>query len=330
MRTEVPDEKGVRGRFAPTPSGYLHLGNVFTALCAFVQARAQGGQFILRIEDVDSPRCRPSYTTQILEDLLWLGFDWDEGPDVGGSHGPYLQSECGPIYRKAMDSLTQRGYLYPCFCSRSALASVASAPHGLTSQGPAYPGTCRHLSAADAARLAKRKKPALRFRVPERALEIEDQMHGLVRFPEGFGGDFVVSRADGVVAYQLAVVVDDARQGITDVVRGEDLLDSTARQVWLYEALGLPVPRFAHVPIVHGPDGRRLQKRDKSVAVVDMAKRGVASERIIGCLAYLAGWTKARTPLSPTDVLDLVHPDAPLPRAASITLDAESMEWMSR
>jgi glutamyl-tRNA synthetase len=278
-----------RGRFAPTPSGELHIGNALTALLAWLQMRQAGGRFVLRIEDIDRARSRTHFVDAILADLTWLGLDWDEGPDVGGEFGPYLQSEREELYQAALARLEQDGWLYPCYCSRAELMAIASAPHGLSSEGPVYPGTCRHLTAAERAERAKRKAPALRLVMPDRPVVFDDLVMGRQSFAAGAGGDFVVKRADGVIAYQLAVVVDDAAMGITDVLRGADLLDSTPRQILLYEALGLSVPRFAHVPLVLGPDGKRLSKREKSLTISALRATGIPPQRVIGQLAYWAG-----------------------------------------
>ncbi|WP_067929410.1 tRNA glutamyl-Q(34) synthetase GluQRS [Alicyclobacillus shizuokensis] len=279
----------VRGRFAPTPSGRLHIGNALVALLAWLQVRQAGGEFVLRIEDIDRPRCREEYVADLLTDLRWLGLDWDEGPDVGGPYGPYRQRDRSQHYEEALAQLEAGGWLYPCFCSRTDLARAASAPHGLAAEGPAYPGTCRHLSAAERIAKAQQKRPALRFHVPDDAVEFHDVILGKQRFQAGAGGDFIVRRADSFFAYQLAVVVDDAAMRITDVLRGADLLDSTPRQVWLYEALGWPVPRFAHAPLVTDAAGRRLSKREKSLHLAALREAGVPPERVVGQLAYWAG-----------------------------------------
>ncbi|MFS0725307.1 tRNA glutamyl-Q(34) synthetase GluQRS [Paenibacillus sp. 1P07SE] len=283
-------DRARRGRFAPTPSGQLHLGNAFAALAAWLQIRQAGGTFVLRVEDIDKPRSKAAYREQQLDDLRWLGIDWDEGPDIGGPHAPYLQSLRDERYEEALARLEAADLLYPCYCSRAELASIASAPHGLSSEGPAYPGLCRHLTATERAVRAETKIPALRFRMPETPTSFIDAIAGRQDYTGETLGDFVVKRADGMYSYQLAVTVDDAAMGITDVVRGADLLDSTPRQLALYAALGLQPPRYAHVPLLGDGEGERFSKRDKSLTLQALRQRGVPAERLIGLLAFLAGW----------------------------------------
>jgi glutamyl-tRNA synthetase len=297
-----------RGRFAPSPTGDLHLGAARTALCAWLHARKVGGAFILRVEDLDPPRTVPGAAARILDDLRSLGLDWDEGPDVGGPHAPYVQSERGLELRAALDRLAADGRLFACYCSRAEVARAAHAPHGPGDDGPRYPGVCRALTRDQiAAHERSGRRPALRFRV--------DPGQGEVRFHDGvFGpvaedpsatvGDFVVRRADGLFAYQLAVVVDDAAMAITDVVRGADLLGSTARQILLHRALGAAPPRFAHVPIVAGPDGERLAKRHGAVAVRALIAAGASPRRLVGRLAATLGLAAPDEELAPRDLLD--------------------------
>ncbi|CAM3151862.1 tRNA glutamyl-Q(34) synthetase GluQRS [Paenibacillus lupini] len=294
----------IRGRFAPTPSGMMHLGNAWAALLAWLQIRKQNGQFVLRMEDIDGPRCRPELAEQALADLRWLGLDWDEGPDVGGPYAPYTQSERIHLYGAAMEKLLQSGQLYPCYCSRAELHAIASAPHGLSAEGPAYPDTCRLLTAEERQERQVHKDPSLRFRTDEeRPILFNDGIAGIQHFPPGAGGDFVVRRADGIVSYQLAVVVDDAAMGITDVLRGGDLLDSTPRQLMLYDALGLQAPRFAHIPLLLGEDGKRLAKRHGDTSLAGLKAAGVRSEQIIGWLAYLAGQLERFEPVAASELI---------------------------
>ncbi|HET7577651.1 MAG TPA: tRNA glutamyl-Q(34) synthetase GluQRS [Bacillales bacterium] len=290
-----------RGRFAPTPSGELHIGNAATALLAWLQARNNGGTFILRMEDLDGPRSRPEYARQILDDLKWLGLDWDEGPDVCGPHIPYEQSERNSLYRSTFERLDRDGWLYPCFCSRKELRAVARAPHG---RNPGYPGICRRLTPAERQEKAAKKKPSYRFALPDREVSFEDLVKGRQVYPSGFGGDFVVRRADGIMSYQLAVVADDAAMEITDVLRGVDLLDSAPWQILLYQALDLTIPRFAHVPLFYGPDGERLSKRHgPDITLPAIRKAGASPERVIGFLANLLGLIEKPESLKPFDLV---------------------------
>jgi glutamyl-tRNA synthetase len=257
----------------------MHLGNARTALLAWLDARARGGRMLLRIEDLDRDRCRPEYAQAIRDDLAWLGLDWDAETRP--------QSLRDPDYALALERLLRQG-VYECFCTRRELAAVASAPHGNDDQRAAYPGTCRELTDAQRKRLrAEGKRPALRVRMPEVAVEVRDRLHGSRSRP--VGGDVIVRRSDGLYAYQLAVVVDDASDGVTDVVRGDDLLGSAARQVALQQLLGLPQPAYAHVPLVLGDDGERLAKRHGAVAVADLRAAGSTAREVVGGLAGSAG-----------------------------------------
>src|SRR5262245_29566513 len=253
-----------RGRFAPSPTGKLHLGNARSALLGWLQARALGGELLLRIEDLDQARCRPEHEANLLRDLEYLGLTWD-GPLV-------RQSERGAAYEDALARLDREGRLYPCFCSRAEIARAATAPHGASDDGPRYPGTCARLSQEQRQARARERRPALRFRpTPATVTRFDDLLHGpQAQDVEAVVGDFVVRRNDGVASYQLAVVVDDAASSVTDVLRGDDLLSSTARQLQLIDALGLPRPRHAHVPLLLGEDGKRLAKREGALAVTDL------------------------------------------------------------
>ena len=245
----------MRGRFAPSPTGTLHVGNLRTALLAWLFARSAGARFLVRMEDLDPGRVRPGSAEEQLADLAALGIDWD-GEVV-------FQSERLSLYAEALERLD----LYECFCTRAEIREAASAPHGPLPEG-AYPGTCLRLTAAElAAKRASGRPPALRIRADAARVGFEDRLHG---YTEGAVDDFVVRRNDGAPAYNLAVVVDDAEQGIGEVVRGDDLLDSTPRQLFLARALGLPEPAYAHVPLVLGPDGARLAKRHGAVTLREL------------------------------------------------------------
>ncbi|MBY9078476.1 tRNA glutamyl-Q(34) synthetase GluQRS [Paenibacillus sp. HN-1] len=295
----------VRGRFAPSPSGHIHIGNALAALIAWLQIRSQHGEFVLRMEDIDVSRCRPAFAVSILDDLRWLGLDWDEGPDVGGPFAPYTQSERLDLYEEALNRLLDDGRLYPCYCSRHDILAAAAAPHGLSSEGPVYPGTCRNLTPEEAASQAQAKSPSLRFRVEDKTLCLEDGIAGLRCLNAATGGDFIIRRADGIYSYQLAVVVDDARMGITDVLRGADLLDSTPRQLLLYEALGWQAPRFAHVPLLMGPDGRRLAKRHGGITLAELRTAGVTPAGVTGWLAWVIGLIPEPAQVAAWDLIPL-------------------------
>ena len=290
------------GRFAPSPSGRLHLGNLACSLLAWLSARSQGGRIVLRIEDLDAERCPRKYADALEEDLRWLGLVWDEGGSSGGPNGPYYQSECAAIYTESYNKLEAQGLVYPCFCSRAQL-HAASAPH--TSDGNViYPGTCRGLTAEQIAEKRKKKAPAYRLMVPDEDITFTDGCMG----PHTENllhdcGDFYLRRADGVFAYQLAVVVDDARMGVTEVVRGADLLSSTPRQLWLYRELGLPAPEFYHMPLLLAVDGRRLSKRDGDESLEHLQAR-YTPEQIIGRLAYACGLQNAPDPRTPAELAD--------------------------
>ena len=281
------------GRFAPTPSGRMHLGNVFSALMSWASVRSQNGSFILRIEDLDIRAHNPQYTSLLLDDLQWLGLTWDKGP--------YYQSKRTELYQEALLDLRQQGLLYPCFCSRVDL-HAAQAPHA--SDGTyVYAGTCRNLSQSKREELSAHKIPATRMQVPNAIYTFEDRVYGPTsqNLAESCG-DFIVQRADGVFAYQLAVVVDDADMGITEVVRGSDLLSSTPRQLYLQDVLGLSHPLYAHLPLLVAPDGRRLSKRNHDLDLGVLRSQGKTPEEILGFLAYCAGLTEESEPLSAVQI----------------------------
>jgi glutamyl-tRNA synthetase len=293
-----------RGRFAPSPTGDVHLGTGRTALAAWLAARAAGGAFVMRIEDLDAPRVVPGAETRILDDLRWLGLDWEEGPDVGGPHAPYKQSLRLARYDAAVEQLLAAGRAFYCWCSRAEVARAAAAPHGPADDGPRYPGTCRALPTPPPNDLRYRRRPSVRLRVDAEEIAFVDGVHGrTVEDPAATIGDFVIRRADGIPAYQLAVVVDDAAMAISDVVRGDDLVGSTARQLVLYRALGATPPRFAHVPLVLGPDGARLSKRHGSISVRALRDRGRSREAVVGLLASTLGLVPAGTGCAPRDLV---------------------------
>ncbi len=274
------------GRFAPSPSGKMHLGNLFSFLMAWCSARAKGGEIVLRMEDLDPQRTGAEYAALIRRDLLRFGLDWDrEVP---------CQSVRTAAYDEAFARLAAMGLVYPCYCSRAEV-HAASAPH-LGESEYVYPGTCRNLTPAE--RAAKTRRPAWRLRVPAVEWTVRDGLQGdYTENLERDCGDFVIRRADGVYAYQLAVVVDDADNGVTEVVRGRDLLSSAPRQKYLFHLLGKPAPEYCHVPLLMAPDGRRLSKRDGDLDLDTLLQR-LSPEQIIGSLAFAAGLLDRREPIS--------------------------------
>jgi glutamyl-tRNA synthetase len=252
------------------------------------------------MEDLDRPRVRAGAAEVALDDLRWLGLDWDEGPDIGGAYAPYTQSERQEIYAQHLHRLDEAGLLYPCYCSRTDIAGAASAPHGEADEGPRYPGTCRDPERREAQRRrAGSRLPALRFRVPAVPVRFEDGLFGPIEQNVAQSvGDIVVQRSDGVPAYHLAVVVDDALMRISDVVRGADLLGSTARQIALYRALSHPTPRFLHVPLAVDAVGQRLAKRHGAVGLAPLREAGCTPARAIGLLAASAGLVPAGTEIT--------------------------------
>ena len=285
----------VVGRFAPSPSGRMHLGNLFSALLAWLSARSAGGRMLLRIEDLDPDRCRREFALQLMDDLRWLGLDWDGTP--------VWQSERTALYADAFSRLEGRGLLYPCFCTR-AQRLAASAPH--RSDGEAvYDGRCRRLTEAERRELEQVRAPAWRVTVPARTISFRDLLQG--GYAEELSrdcGDFILRRSDGVYAYQLAVVVDDGEMGVTQVVRGSDLLDSTPRQLWLQDQLDLPHPEYGHVPLLLSPSGKRLAKRDRDQELGALQERYTARE-LVGRLAHLAGLLPEPAPAAPQELIPL-------------------------
>ena len=291
------------GRFAPSPSGRMHLGNLWSCLLSWLSARSAGGSMVLRLEDLDPDRCRQEYCDQVMRDLEWLGLDWDGEP--------VYQSRRTEAYAEGFRALEERGLIYPCYCTR-AERLAASAPH--RSDGvQVYDGRCARLTAAEREELAKTRRPAWRAAVPEKTITFCDLLQG--EYKEELKkecGDFILRRSDGVYAYQLAVVVDDAMMGVSQVVRGRDLLSSTPRQLWLQEELGLPHPEYGHIPLLLAPDGRRLAKRDRDQELGQLQSRFTAPE-LVGRLACLAGLIPQPQPVTPRQLLPLFSWDK-LPR----------------
>ncbi len=272
------------GRLAPSPTGGLHLGHARTFLLAWLSIRSQKGRMLLRVEDLDATRARPGAGEAAMVDLRWLGLDWDEGPDIGGPHGPYVQSGRMERYAESLERLKGADLVYPCTCTRADIERAASAPHP-EDEGPVYPGTCSGRRALDAEGLVDRPF-AWRFRVPPGRVAWRDQFLGEQSVdPRRLGGDFVVARSSLGPSYQLAVVHDDATMGVSEVIRGDDLVPSTPRQILLYRALGGEPPRFGHTPRAVGPDGRRLAKRDGAIKLASLRDEGVDPRSLVGWLA---------------------------------------------
>lgn len=278
------------GRFAPSPSGRMHLGNALSAMLAWLSAKHQGGEILLRIEDLDPARSRAEYAQGIMDDFRWLGLNWDRRAED--------QSKRGAAYAAALSTLKKLDLLYPCYCSRDQL-HAASAPHA--SDGRViYGGTCRNLTPEQ--RAVMTKKPSLRIRLPDQEVHVRDGLQGeLIMNLQREFGDIILRRADGVAAYQLAVVVDDGSEGVTEVVRGRDLLTSTPVQLYLYGLLGLTPPRFYHVPMLLSADGRRLSKRDRDLDF-GYLRQHFSPEEIIGLLGHLAGLLDRWEPISPREL----------------------------
>lgn len=290
----------VVGRFAPSPSGRMHAGNIFSALVAWLVAKSQGGRIVLRIEDLDRDRSKPCFADAVQRDFERLGLTWDAGP--------CFQHDRDEAYRAALESLGERGLLYPCYCTRADL-HAASAPH--RGEKPVYPGTCQHLSDAERARREKEgRRAATRLIVPDRVVALRDLIQG--DYAQNLAeecGDFLVRRADGAFAYQLAVVVDDAAQGVNSVVRGVDLLCSTPQQIYLQELLGLPRAAYAHVPLIVGELNRRLSKRDRDAALEELLARYRTPEAVIGHIAGITGLAPTDEPATPEELLRDFSPE---------------------
>lgn len=296
-----------RGRLAPSPTGALHLGNARSFLIAWLSIRSRGGTVVLRMEDLDHPKVKPWAAVQALDDLRWLGLDWDEGPDVGGPQGPYVQSQRLEHYAKAVEVLNKKGLIYPCVCSRNDVEHAQSAPHA-GEDGPRYPGSCRGRFDSfeeAAAALPAGRLPAWRFRVPDEQVVLRDGFCGeSAANVAQRDGDFVLARHQEGAGYMLGVVVDDAAMGITEVLRGDDLLPATHRQLLLYRALDLPPPSFTHVPLVVNTDGRRLAKRHGDTRISTLRELGLPPGKVIGLLACWCGWAAPGEQMTPSALLD--------------------------
>ncbi|HEX3094607.1 MAG TPA: glutamate--tRNA ligase, partial [Candidatus Angelobacter sp.] len=285
----MPQTDKVRVRFAPSPTGHIHLGNVRTALFNWLFARQKGGTFILRIEDTDLERSEARYETQLIEDLKWLGLDWDEGPDVGGPYPPYRQSDKMDVYRGYAERLIKEQKAYYCFCTAEELERDRQQAMAEQRQ-PNYSGKCRNIDPAEAERRRAAGEPAaIRLQIPERPIRFHDIVRGDLEFSNEVVSDPIIVRSSGMPTYNYVVVIDDADMKITHVVRGDDHISNTPKQVAVYEALGLPVPEFAHLSTILGPDRERLSKRHGATSVASFRDMGVLPEALMNYLALL-GW----------------------------------------
>jgi len=285
----------ITGRFAPTPSGRLHLGNLLCCMLAYLSVRSRDGRFLLRIEDLDVPRCPRRLSLQAIEDLSWFGFKWDEEP--------LWQSERTSVYQEHLDRLSQQGLIYPCFCTRAQL--MASVAPNLGDTQVVYQRTCANLTADEIERLSQTRSPAMRLRVPDEIITFQDGLFG--EQSENLArdcGDFILRRSDGLYGYQLAVVVDDALSGVHEVVRGRDILTATPRQIYLLRKLGYPVPEYIHIPLLMDWEGRRLAKRDKDLDLSALSRRFTAQE-LLGKLAFSAGILPQERPASLEELIKI-------------------------
>ena len=320
----------VRVRFAPSPTGQLHVGNARTALFNWLFARQSGGVMVLRIEDTDVERSESRYETQLLDDLKWLGLDWDEGPDVGGPYAPYRQSDRLGIYREHAERLVSEGKAYLCFCSQEELERDR-AQKLAAQQPPIYSGKCRALDPAEAQRRrASGEAAAIRLRIPEHPIRFHDIVRGMVEFSNEVVSDPIILRSTGIPVYNYVVVVDDALMKITHVIRGDDHLSNTPKQVALYEALGWPVPEFAHLSTILGADRERLSKRHGATSIANFRDMGVLPEALMNYLALL-GWAPSggtREIFTPTELQHEFTLERVTPSAA--VFDMEKLYWLNR
>jgi glutamyl-tRNA synthetase/nondiscriminating glutamyl-tRNA synthetase len=326
----VPDNPQVRVRFAPSPTGHLHVGNARTALFNWLFARQKHGTMILRIEDTDVDRSEPRFEDQLIADLKWLGLDWDEGPDVGGGYGPYRQSDRLAIYREHAERLVAERKAYLCFCTEQELQAErerATAEH----RQPIYSGKCRAIDPAEAAaRRASGEACAIRLRIPEHPIKFHDIVHGEVEFSNEVVSDPIILRSSGMPVYNYVVVIDDALMKITHVIRGDDHLSNTPKQVALYEALGWPVPEFAHLSTILGADRERLSKRHGATSIANFRDMGVLPEALVNYLALL-GWAPPGGTREIFSLQELVK-EFSLERVtpSPAVFDMEKLHWLNR
>ena len=319
----------MKGRFAPSPTGYIHLGNVWIALLSYISTRQQKGTYVVRMEDIDLQRSKRELGEALLDDLEWLGFEWDEGPRIGGSESIYWQSERQEYYANILECLALEKLIYPCFCNRARLQSIASAPH-VGEVVHRYDGHCRHIDEKEVKILSAEKDPSLRLSIDSCDIEFTDRWQGVQHIHlEGELDDYVLRRGDGMYAYNLAVVLDDIAMGITEVIRGDDLLDTTGQQIYLYKTLqqclhskNIKVPSYGHAPLLIDTEGHRLSKRQKSITIRELRDNQWSANRILGELAIAGGLVKANTLHNrEISISDLIEIDLNLPSLSQKTIE---------
>ena len=319
----------MKGRFAPSPTGYIHLGNVWIALLSYISTRQQKGTYVVRMEDIDLQRSKRELGEALLDDLEWLGFEWDEGPRIGGSESTYWQSERQEYYVNILECLALEKLIYPCFCNRARLQSIASAPH-VGEVVHRYDGHCRHIDEKEVKMLSAEKDPSLRLSIDSCDIEFTDRWQGVQHIHlESDLDDYVLRRSDGMYAYNLAVVLDDIAMGITEVIRGDDLLDTTGQQIYLYKTLkqclhskNIKVPSYGHAPLLIDSEGHRLSKRQKSITIRELRDNQWSANRIIGELAIAGELVKANTLHNrEISISDLIEIDLNLPSLSQKTIE---------
>ena len=319
----------MKGRFAPSPTGYIHLGNVWIALLSYISTRQQKGTYVVRMEDIDLQRSKRELGEALLDDLEWLGFEWDEGPRIGGSESTYWQSERQEYYANILECLALEKLIYPCFCNRARLQSIASAPH-VGEVVHRYDGHCRHIDEEEVKALFAEKDPSLRLSIDSCDIEFTDRWQGVQYIHlEGELDDYVLRRGDGMYAYNLAVVLDDIAMGITEVIRGDDLLDTTGQQIYLYKTLqqclqtkNITVPSYGHAPLLIDSEGHRLSKRQKSITIRELRDNQWSANRILGELAIAGGLVEASTlPNREISISELIESDLNLPSLSQKTIE---------
>ena len=319
----------MKGRFAPSPTGYIHLGNVWIALLSYISTRQQKGTYVVRMEDIDLQRSKRELGEALLDDLEWLGFEWDEGPRIGGSESTYWQSERQEYYANILECLALEKLIYPCFCNRARLQSIASAPH-VGEVVHRYDGHCRHIDGKEVKMLSAEKDPSLRLSIDSCDIEFTDRWQGVQHIHlESDLDDYVLRRSDGMYAYNLAVVLDDIAMGITEVIRGDDLLDTTGQQIYLYKTLkqclhskNIKVPSYGHAPLLIDSEGHRLSKRQKSITIRELRDNQWSANRILGELAIAGGLVKANTLHNrEISISDLIEIDLNLPSLSQKTIE---------